>query len=280
MSLLSVCFVPPLPIKPGLIERNLSLIGLSDSRQFLQDIVCQAASQSDKENRVRDAILLYNLAEEYNTVIEVLNRDIGSTLFDILSLSSSSSFDQALSGELAGGRKTLQGSSEQSQRDERHLLADAQDTAQLAKAIVASYEKQGHILKSIQPAKRETIQVLLALKDAVNLFHAGELDKSLNVSSHGTLRRLSRSFALLTAFHSIPAMSSILNAHLCPPLLADDRIAGPDPAQQDGRGEHHASSREAQRSLYIHFKEHIQHPLAGDGGAVQAARSADPRPRK
>ncbi|PWN43818.1 NIC-domain-containing protein [Ceraceosorus guamensis] len=168
---------------PGLIERNLSLIGLSDSRQFLQDIVCEAASQSDREHRVRDAILLYNLAEEYNTVIEVLNRDLGVTLFEVSPLPASS---QTL--EVGAGRKTMAAADPG--------LADAMDTAQLAKAIVANYERQEHILRSINPAKRETIKVLLALKDAVNLFHAGELEKSLNTVESLDLIPLSKTDAV------------------------------------------------------------------------------------
>ncbi|CEH18438.1 Cullins [Ceraceosorus bombacis] len=168
---------------PGLIERNLSLIGLSDSRQFLQDIVCEAASQSDREHRVRDAILLYNLAEEYNTVIEVLNRDLGATLFEISPLPASS---QTL--EVGAGRKTIAAADSG--------LADAMDTAQLAKAIVANYERQEYILRSINPAKRETIKVLLALKDAVNLFHAGELEKSLNTVESLDLIPLSKTDAV------------------------------------------------------------------------------------
>ena len=61
-------------------------------------------------------------------------------------------------------------------------LAAAEDTAQLARAILDSYEQQNHIVRAITPRKRETCKVLLALKDAVALYAAGELEKTLNVS--------------------------------------------------------------------------------------------------
>lgn len=140
----------------GLIEHNLKLIGLDDSREFLSGIVRAAAVQSETDNRTRDAILLYNLAEEYDRVIEVINRQLGLTVVDV---SNTATPD-------APTAKTS--------------LASVEDLPQLAQAILESYERQSHILRSISPSKRETCRILLTLKDCFESFAKGELEKTLN----------------------------------------------------------------------------------------------------
>jgi nuclear pore complex protein Nup93 len=131
--------------------------------------VCAAARQSEAEHRTRDAILLYNIAEEYDTVVSVMNRELGASLFDTPAPSAVA--DASASGTPGAARLQPEAS-----------LAAAEDTAQLARAILDSYEQQNHIVRAITPRKRETCKVLLALKDAVALYAAGEREKTLNVS--------------------------------------------------------------------------------------------------
>ena len=52
-----------------MIERDLSLIKLSNHREYLETIVKQAAERAFRERRLRDAIRLFNIAEEYDRVI-------------------------------------------------------------------------------------------------------------------------------------------------------------------------------------------------------------------
>ncbi|KAG0217126.1 hypothetical protein BGX33_011329 [Mortierella sp. NVP41] len=61
---------------PGVIERYLPLIKIADSHQFVKDITVAAAQSKAKEGRVADAIQLYRIAESYNQVVELLNRQL------------------------------------------------------------------------------------------------------------------------------------------------------------------------------------------------------------
>ncbi|EKG20170.1 Nucleoporin interacting component Nup93/Nic96, partial [Macrophomina phaseolina MS6] len=64
----------------GVIEFRLRLIGLSDQEEFLKNITMQAASVADEAGRTTDAVLLYHLAEDYNSVIVVINRALSDAL--------------------------------------------------------------------------------------------------------------------------------------------------------------------------------------------------------
>lgn len=64
----------------GVIEFRLRLIGLSDQEDFLKNITVQAASVADEAGRTTDAVLLYHLAEDYNSVIAIVNRALSDAL--------------------------------------------------------------------------------------------------------------------------------------------------------------------------------------------------------
>ncbi|KAF9928608.1 hypothetical protein FBU30_002283 [Linnemannia zychae] len=61
---------------PGVIEKYLSLIKIANTHQFVKDITIAAAKSKAKEGRVEDAIQLYSIAESYNDVVELLNRQL------------------------------------------------------------------------------------------------------------------------------------------------------------------------------------------------------------
>ncbi|PWN36577.1 NIC-domain-containing protein [Meira miltonrushii] len=141
---------------PGVIENSLSLIKLADSKEFLTNIVGAAAAQSEAENRTKDAILLYNIAEEYDRVLDVVNRQLGVSLIEPPTRAS---------------QETISPDSS---------LTKVDDIAQLAKAILQSYERQNQILRLVSRKKRETCQTLLTLKECFDLFSRNELEKSLS----------------------------------------------------------------------------------------------------
>ena len=64
----------------GVIELRLPLIGLSDKENYLRTVTVQAARVADETGRTTDSVLLYHLAEDYNNVIEILNRSLSDTL--------------------------------------------------------------------------------------------------------------------------------------------------------------------------------------------------------
>ncbi|KAF4624694.1 hypothetical protein G7Y89_g13478 [Cudoniella acicularis] len=64
----------------GSIEQRMKLIGLDDDEEFFRSITLQAASQADDNGRVTDAVLLYHLAGEYDSVIAAINRALSTAV--------------------------------------------------------------------------------------------------------------------------------------------------------------------------------------------------------
>lgn len=70
---------------PGVIEQRRSLLLINDetdSKSFLKVITEQAALKADEDGRVYDSLLLYQLAEEYDIVISIINNIISNLLSD------------------------------------------------------------------------------------------------------------------------------------------------------------------------------------------------------
>ncbi|SCU81072.1 LANO_0B01904g1_1 [Lachancea nothofagi CBS 11611] len=59
---------------PGVIEERQPLLSLSDEQDFLHKITEQAARRADEDGRVYDSLLLYQLADEYDIVIRIVNK--------------------------------------------------------------------------------------------------------------------------------------------------------------------------------------------------------------
>lgn len=157
---------------PGAIEQNLALLRISDVREYLAEIVRAAAGQSEAELRTRDAILLYNLAEEYEQVVSVLNRELGASLFlpDGPSESEGSGNDAPDAAQASASASALN----------PHASLSAAETApQLARAILDTYESQNHIVRRVDASKRHTCRLLLELKRAVGLVRSGHMEKAL-----------------------------------------------------------------------------------------------------
>ncbi|PWN52304.1 NIC-domain-containing protein [Violaceomyces palustris] len=145
---------------PGLIERHLALIKLENENEFLNAIVRVAARQCELEHRTESAILLYNLAGEHDTVVGVLNKELGATLME-----------PPTGGAAADWRN-------QAARGLSHSGASfsaAGNLVTLAVAILESYERQF----GYSGSKRETCWCLLELKKAVGLHSQGDHSAAL-----------------------------------------------------------------------------------------------------
>ncbi|PWY69814.1 NIC-domain-containing protein [Aspergillus sclerotioniger CBS 115572] len=64
----------------GLIEQRISLIKLVDQDEFLKTITVQAAAIADDKGLITDAVLLYHLAEDYDRVIDIINRALSDAV--------------------------------------------------------------------------------------------------------------------------------------------------------------------------------------------------------
>jgi len=65
---------------PGVIEERLPLLHLRDESEFLRVITEQAARNADEDGRVHDSLLLYQLSEEYDIVLSIVNNLLGDIL--------------------------------------------------------------------------------------------------------------------------------------------------------------------------------------------------------
>ena len=68
------------PIQPGVIEQGASLLHLADAQEFHTQILIRAARHAEENDRINEAIKLYNLAEDYSTVVSCLAQALGNTV--------------------------------------------------------------------------------------------------------------------------------------------------------------------------------------------------------
>lgn len=147
----------------GAIETRLKLIKLQDQKEFLRTITEQAAVQADADGRAADAVLLYHLAEDYNTVVEILNKNLSNHI----ALGESGVTKNPVPQQQFGG----QGAS----------LATVDDPVQLAQNMLMMYQSAA-IARSIQRTNRETCGVLLQICQAQQLYKNGQWETCLEVT--------------------------------------------------------------------------------------------------
>lgn len=62
------------------VEKHSKLIYIHSSQEFIDKITKVAAQQCNDDGRINDAIVLFNIAKEYNTVICLLNKQLGDAI--------------------------------------------------------------------------------------------------------------------------------------------------------------------------------------------------------
>ena len=141
----------------------MKLLHLADSRTYLLDIVKSAAERADVEQRFSEAILLYNLAEEYDAVIAVLNVELGNSL-SRPAASSSSTGSRNFPAQTIG------------------MAAGQEDVAQVARSILEHYDRSASMGGKVSRKRRETCETLMRLKEALSAYENGQLEQALQVS--------------------------------------------------------------------------------------------------
>lgn len=69
-----------MPRQSGIIEQGASLLKLTSTQDYHAEILVRAAKHSEQNDRVPEAIKLYNLAGDYGTVISCLASALGTTV--------------------------------------------------------------------------------------------------------------------------------------------------------------------------------------------------------
>lgn len=136
---------------PGIIEERQSLLYLNDEKEFLHKITEQAARRADEDGRIYDSLLLYQLSEEYDIVIFIVNKLLGELL-------SNTDLDQPLLN-----------------------IDDNNETnpVLIAKKLLNVYVNNLEISKKIQQKNNETCILLLKLVDVRRTFLAHQWQSTL-----------------------------------------------------------------------------------------------------
>ena len=136
---------------PGVIEERLPLLHLRDENEFLRVITEQAARKADEDGRVHDSLLLYQLSEEYDIVLTIVNNLLGDLL-------SNADLTQPL----------LQ-------------LSDNSETNPilLARKLISTYVDNLEISKKISNKSTDTCLFLLKMVDIRELFNGKQWQQTL-----------------------------------------------------------------------------------------------------
>jgi nuclear pore complex protein Nup93 len=150
----------------GVIEQRLSLINLANQQDFLKNITVQAAAVAD------DAVLLYHLAENYDRVIEIINRSLSDAI--AVELGGAISKLQPLRPRIAEG---------QNEPGSSLSLTTVDDPVALGKNMITLYDSKPMYYESIRPVNRDACALLIRMMDAKIEVEAGRWPEALDVSS-------------------------------------------------------------------------------------------------
>lgn len=159
----------------GAIERRLRLIKLVDQDEFLRTITVQAATVADDKGLIADAVLLYHLAEDYDHVIEIINRSLSDTVS--LDLGQSVSDFQPLKPRVE------QGPSASAEPGSSLSLTTVDDPMTLARNMISLYNSNALYYRKIRQINRDACGLLLRMLEAKGQVEIGNWAPALDVSS-------------------------------------------------------------------------------------------------
>ncbi|KUL88149.1 hypothetical protein ZTR_04161 [Talaromyces verruculosus] len=156
----------------GAIERRLRLIKLVDQDEFLRTITVQAATVADDKGLIADAVLLYHLAEDYDHVIEIINRSLSDTVS--LDLGQSVSDFQPLKPRIE------QGPSTSAEPGSSLSLTTVDDPMTLARNMISLYNSNALYYQKIRQINRDACGLLLRMLEAKGQVEIGNWAPALD----------------------------------------------------------------------------------------------------
>ncbi|KAK6204411.1 Nup93/Nic96-domain-containing protein [Scheffersomyces amazonensis] len=144
---------------PGILERQRSLIKLDDLSEFYHQIIELSAIKCEEEGRIFDAILLYQLCQEYDTVISSINKLLSEIL-------SSTELDKPI---IKGGNYEVL-TADRTITNKEYVDTIDNNVILFSRHIVNIFNKNSSILTKINPQKKATTDTLLPIIDIRDLF--------------------------------------------------------------------------------------------------------------
>ncbi|KAG0324431.1 hypothetical protein BGZ99_001813 [Dissophora globulifera] len=133
---------------PGAIEKYLPLIKVENSQQFVRKLTIEAAKTKSMEGRVEDAIQLYNIAEAYNQVVELMNRQLAEVVSN--------------PGVQSNG-------------------GDSGVNIAAIRRQTSEYKNDPKVNQQILPRNLETCEILLRLVEFTDLYSRGKYEAAVNM---------------------------------------------------------------------------------------------------
>lgn len=160
----------------GAIEQRLGLIKLGDQEEFLKTITLQAAAVADDKGLTADAVLLYHLAEDYDHVIDIINRALSDAVS--VELGSPTLKLQPLVPRTEPLQDGQQGVS--AQPGSSLSLTAVEDPVTLAKNMVSLYNANALYYQRIRQVNRDACGLLLRMMEAKTEVEAGKWTSALD----------------------------------------------------------------------------------------------------
>ncbi|CAP91637.1 Pc13g05680 [Penicillium rubens Wisconsin 54-1255] len=159
----------------GAIEQRLDLIKLVDQQEFLKTITVQAAAVADDKGLIADAVLLYHLAENYDRVIDIINRalsdaiavELGSAMPKLQPLRPRVDQNQDSQPEAVEAGSSLS-------------LTAVDDPGVLAKNMISLYDSDIMYYGQIRQVNRDACGLLLRMMEAKTQVEAGRWAPALD----------------------------------------------------------------------------------------------------
>lgn len=155
----------------GLVEERASLIGLREEDDFVKTVTLQAARFADDNGRTTDAVLLYHLAGDYDSVVTIVSRALS----------------EAISLEIGEDPMRLMpvkprsdGKDPEAQVGSSLSLASIDDPVQLAMTMMSMYEKDAMFYTRVEEQNRIACHILLQMSDIKSLVEGGQWPEALD----------------------------------------------------------------------------------------------------
>lgn len=156
----------------GVVEERGPLIALGRESDFIRAITLQAASFADENGRTTDAVLLFHLAGDFDTVISIVSRALS----------------EAISLEIGEDPMRLipvkpraEGQEAAAQPGSSLSLAAIDDPVELARTMMTMYERDRMFWGKILDHTRMACSVLLQMSEIKTLVEQGRWPQCLDV---------------------------------------------------------------------------------------------------
>jgi len=147
---------------PGEVEKTAKLLNLANTQDFVQNITRKAAEKAERDGgRFTEAVVLYNLAEEYDTVVTLLNKFLGERL-------SRQAYAIAAVGQ-----------SDSKAPPSADNVDGIDEALGVAQSLLGYYERNVNLANRISPENKAECNTLITLLRFMQDYEAGRFENAL-----------------------------------------------------------------------------------------------------